>query len=312
MQLSNFLQLVRNENMKLYAKKGTWAMVIILTLLVLAGGFIAKFMDDTTTKEYGDNWREEMQQEIAEAEQNPDSYINVDKNTYYLENDIEPQSYGAMQFAYENTGMASIITLLTIIVAGGILATEFNQGTIKLLLIRPVSRLKILASKYVTVLLFALTLLVILFVWSWIVGAILFGVNGMNPSAVIYQMAGYTQVNLLSEIGIEFGLSLVNLIMMATFAFMISTIFRNSSMAIGFAIFLMFAGNLVINFVGQYDWAKYILFVNTDLSQYREGFGGPLLEGMSLSFSITVLLVYYIIFIVASWLSFIKRDVAGQ
>lgn len=301
--------------MKLYAKKATWVMIGILAIIVLAGGLLTRFMDDNITKEYGDDWREEMQEEIAitETEEYATSavYIDAKKNMYHLENDIAPVEYGAMQFVYENIGLSMLVSLFTIIVAAGILANEFQWGTIKLLLIRPVTRLKILAVKYVTVLLYALTLLVFLVVFSWIVGAVLFGMNGVNPSAVVSQYGSYNEVNLLSGIAEGIGYKMVNLIMMATFAFMISTIFRNASIAIGFAIFLMFAGNLIVSFAADYSFAKYILFANTDLSQYRDG-AYQLLEGMSLSFSIIILLVYYIIFLAASWFSFTKRDVASQ
>lgn len=308
--MNNFVQLVRNEQMKLYAKKATWVMIGILALLVVAGGLITRTMDDSITETYDDNWRSELQEEVTNAEQNdgPPLFVDVDKNKYHLEKDIKPKSYAAMQFVYENIGLTMIITLFTIIVAAGILSNEFHLGTIKLLLIRPVSRVKILAAKYTTVLLFAGTLLVFLFVFSWLVGAILFGVNGFSPTAVVYHINGYQEINLLREIGIDFSLKVVNLLMMATFAFMISAIFKSSSMAIGFAIFLMFAGNMVIPFISKYSWAKYVLFANTDLSQYRQG-AMPLFDGMSLTFSSTILLVYYIVFIVATWWTFTKRDI---
>ncbi|WP_112179628.1 MULTISPECIES: ABC transporter permease [Paraliobacillus] len=311
----NFIQLIRNENMKLYAKKATWIMIGLLAIIVLAGGLLTRFMDDNVTREYSDDWRAEMQEEIAttETEEYAESavYIDVDKNMYHLENDIAPVEYSAMQFVYENIELSMLLSLFTIIVAAGILANEFQWGTIKLLLIRPVTRLKILAAKYVTVLFYALTLLVFLVVFSWIVGAILFGMNGVNPSTVVYEYGGYNEVNLMSGVVQGFGYKMVNLVMMTTFALMVSTIFRNASMAIGFAIFLMLSGNLIVAFASDYGFAKYILFANTDLSQYREG-ATQMLEGMSLSFSITILLVYYVIFLVASWFSFTKRDVAGH
>ena len=37
-----------------------------------------------------------------------------------------------------------------------------------------------------------------------------------------------------------------------------------------------------------------------------------LLDGMTLGFSITVLIVYYLVFIGLAWISFTKRDVAGN
>ncbi len=60
----------------------------------------------------------------------------------------------------------------------------------------------------------------------------------------------------------------------------------------------------------KYNWAKYILFANTDLSQYT-GERKPIIEGMTLGFSVTMLIIYYIVFIGLAWTLFRKRDVAG-
>src|SRR5699024_5141166 len=121
---------------------------------------------------------------------------------------------------------------------------------------------------------------------------------------------GYEYISIISDLLSTYGYKLINLLMMATFAFMISTVFRNSALAIGLAIFLMFAGSQIVFFFADYSWAKYILFANTDLQQYKNGH--PPIEGMTLGFSISVLIGYYIVFMALSWIVFTKRDVAGQ
>lgn len=118
-------------------------------------------------------------------------------------------------------------------------------------------------------------------------------------------MSGSLILTISSEI-----VGVFNLIMMSTFAFMISNTFQNNVLAIGTAVFLMMAGNSIVVFFANQTWAKYILFANTNLTQYSNG-NEPLIEGMTFSFSITVLLVYWLIFVVASWGVFTKRDVAG-
>lgn len=318
--MSNFLNLLWNEQIKLYAKKATWAMVIILMLLVVGMGLLTKFTDSgISEKTYGDGWQAELQKENEQLEKEMETdemaqYSNplyIEKNNFHLENDIKPTPYDAWQFVYDNSLLASLISLFTIIVAAGIVSNEFKWGTIKLLLIRPISRAKILLSKYVSVLIFAFTMLVVLLIFSWLVGAVLFGVNGLAPTFVHTVMAGYEESNVISEIVQQYGLSMVTLLMMASFAFMISTIFRSSGIAIGLAIFLMFAGNTVVGFLSKYEWAKYILFANTDLKQYYNGIG-PMNDSMTLTFSIIVLAVYLVIFLAAAWTAFIKRDVAGN
>ncbi|RDW17156.1 ABC transporter permease [Oceanobacillus arenosus] len=319
--MSNFYQLVYNELNKIYIRKSTWVMYVILAALIIGGAVLTNSIDDGLNKYDDDNWREVLQEENTALEQEITEYESDDfiaqintseigKNNYYLENDIQPQ-YGAWQYVLENQGMLSIVSLLTIIVAAGIVANEFRWGTIKLLLIRPITRTKILASKYVSVLIFALFTLLFVLLFSLIVGALFFGLDGINPSIVVEQGEGFTDVSALSQILSGYGYGMVNLIMMTTFAFMISTVFRNSSLAIGTAIFLMMAGNTIVAIFMEKSWAKYILFANTDLSQYANG-GEPWIEGTSLGFSIIVLIVYFIIFQLLSWFFFNKRDIAGN
>ncbi|TAA72369.1 ABC transporter permease [Planococcus salinarum] len=318
--MSNFMKLIWNEQIKLYAKKATWVMFAVLLVIAIGGGLITKFFGtESDFKEYGDNWQTELQEENAQltAEMQDEEFggfmndMIIAENSYHLENNIKPQPYDGWEYVLENSFLTSVISLFTIIVAAGIISNEFKWGTIKLLLIRPISRTKILFSKYVSVLIFALTMLVFLLLSSWLVGALLFGLNGLNPMVVQDMMPGYAHNDVLGEIAKSYGFSIVTLVMMATFAFMISAIFRSSGMAIGLAIFLMMAGNAIVAFLSQYEWSKFILFANTNLAQYTNGME-PMIPGMSMTFSIIVLLVYFAIFLGAAWAAFTKRDVAGN
>ncbi|WP_430788720.1 ABC transporter permease [Virgibacillus flavescens] len=319
--MSNFFQLVKNEQIKTYIRKSTWAMYIILGIIIIGLGVIGNFYDDIHPTYEEDTWRQTLQDENAEIKKGMEEMKDnemmkgftdptLEKNNYYLENDIMPANYDGWQFIHENEFLLSLVTLFTIIVAAGIVANEYKWGTIKLLLIRPISRTKILASKYVSVLLFALWTLLFVLVLSFIVGAVFFGINSFDPQIVTDARGSFEQVSVIGLIFAGYGLQLVTLLVMTTFALMISTIFRQSSLAIGTAIFLMFAGTAIVGFFADKEWAKYILFANTDLEQYVTG--TPMLEGMTLGFSIGVLIVYYVIFLVLTWFFFSKRDVAGH
>jgi len=268
-----------------------------------------------------DNWQEKLQKEnklnekeLKKADENSDTYNNylvgtTAVNNYYLKNDIKPVNYGAWQYVLDAKDFLSVLSLLTIIVAAGIVANEYRWGTVKLLLIRPMSRTKILFSKYLSVLLFALICLVIYMVVAWLAGAIFVGVDGLNPKVAVYSDGKVLYESIIGTIFKSYGFKLVTLVMMATFAFAISTLFKNSALSIGISIFLMMAGTNIVYFLANKSWAKYILFANTDLTQYTTGV--PIFKGTTLGFSITVLAVYYIIFLAVSWFSFAKRDIAG-
>jgi len=308
--------------MKLFLQKSTWIMLIALVLLAFFGVFLTR--PDGDEAKYTDaNWRatlekenKKIQKEIKDIDSKAnDQYIqymmqNYEVNDYYLKNDIKPLNYGAWQYVLDGKDFLSFLSLLTIIVAAGIVANEYRWGSIKLLLIRPITRTKILLSKYISVLLFALIGLVLFMIVAWIAGAIFAGVDGLNPKVAVYSNGKVVYDSIIATVFEDYGFKLVNLVMMATFAFAISTLFRNSALAIGISIFLMMAGSTIIAFLMDKSWAKYILFANTDLTQYTTGV--PIFKGTTLGFSVTVLLVYYVIFTVVSWISFTKRDVAGS
>lgn len=143
---------------------------------------------------------------------------------------------------------------------------EFSWGTIKLLLIRPASRTKILLSKYIAALLFALCMLLLLFVFSSVIAAIVFGIDNIREPYLAYQNGAVVEKNMLLYVMQVYALNCVDLVMMTTFAFMISSVFRNHSLAIGLATFALFVGPQITALLAmKFDWAKYLLFANTNL-----------------------------------------------
>lgn len=306
--------------MKLYLLRSTWIMIGLLLVFLVGNGILTKVLDDQDARIQTDEWRtalmeenERFEQEIAE---DPffESFNNpyIEQNTFYLENDIQPTKYGALSFVYDNSMFIILIGLFSIIVASGAIANEHRWGTIKLLLIRPISRTTILFSKYISVLLFALTMTGLLMVLLFIIGLILFGFEGANPTYLITATDGTFELfSLYKGIIADYGFPLIEIIMLTTLAFMISTIFKNNSLALGATLFLMFTGAQIYFWFEKYAWSKYILFAHTDLSQYSQT-GTPYFAGNTLSFSIVVLLVYYVLFLFLSWLIFTKRDVAGD
>lgn len=312
-----FMRLVMNENMKIYRRIGSWVMIGLLLLIILVVGLFTTFIIES---DVDDRWQEQLQSENQLMEQqltdNPmlaagnrmiEERIAI--NDYRIKNDIPPVDRQSLWgFMIDATTFTGLAALFTIVIAAGIVAGEFSWGTIKLLLIRPVSRSVILLSKYVSTLLFALLMFILLFGFSFLLGVILFGFSGADMPYLSFSNGEVIAGNMITHIISLFGFRSVDLLMMVTFAFMISTVFRSSSLAIGISLFLMFTGPQIVQLLSQYNWVKYILFANTDLQQYYSG--TPLVEGMTLSFSVIILLIYFAVFTLLSWFIFNKRDVA--
>lgn len=315
--MSSILSLIQNENMKIYRRFGTWFMIGLLALSTLAGALIIK----ATHKEPA-NWKAEVASEIKRMEAElseeklPKMYKNYLQqqlaiNEYRLEHNIKPVASNTFWgYLVDSADIIALITLFTIIVAAGSVASEFSWGTIKLLLIRPASRTKILLSKYIAALLFALFMLLLLFIFSAVIGAAAFGIENISEPYLAYQNGAVVERSMLFHVMQVYALNCADLVMMATFAFMISAVFRNHSLAIGLATFALFVGPQVTALLAmKFDWAKYLLFANTDLTQYIDG--TPLVEGMTMPFSIMMLLVYFVVFNGITWLIFRKRDIAA-
>lgn len=206
-----------------------------------------------------------------------------------------PSGFEFMSSVFSGNGMGQLLTFLAIIGTAGTVAKEHSLGTIKLLLIRAQSRSKILASKYVSVLVYILSLALFSGLFSLLVGGILFG----------FQAGKYGWGDVLLTAGVQLAYSLVY----ATVTFMIGVLTRSTGATIGVGMLLVMIESLVVGLLSRYDFTKYILFTNVNLSVYLEG-GTPPMQGMTLTFSLIVLAVYIVLFLGASFVTFKKRDVA--
>lgn len=194
-------------------------------------------------------------------------------------------------------------TIFTVVVASDSVAGEFSWGTIKLLLIRPWSRSKILLSKYISMVLFSLLSTGVLLAFGFAASALLSSSPGEGMTTLTAWSPGeYTFLVILCLY--------IGLFLTAAIAFMVSTVFRASGLAIGLSLFIMFATDIFMAIFSpeRYEWAKYLIFAHMDLQGYLLSDSGP--GGVTLGFSIAVLAVYYVVFLLVAWTVFRKRDVS--
>lgn len=315
-RLVKWFKLVQNEWMKLFRKKSTLVMIGLLFFAVIAMGGILKW--DTVKNPTQHSWEQTVQQEVAQyskgkqgADPSSYQYEKMDEqlqvSQYRLKNDLPPVQRGSFWwFVKQSQNLISFITLFSVIAAAGIVATEFSTGTIKLLAIRPVSRWKILYSKYITTLVYGFFMLGLLFLIAIGVGFTLFPVE--NVVALNVTDSGIVESTPLWGYIEWYFYSYVGIVLFTTLAFMISTVFRSNPLAIGITMFLMFTGSQVVFLLSRYEWAKYLLFAHTDFTQYLTA--NIMIEGLTPFFSISILAIYFIGFHILSYLIFTKRDIA--
>lgn len=313
------LNLIQNENIKIYRRLRTW--ILIGVLVILAATVLIIYHSATKSASTDVDWRTQLSKQIADEQQSLQSHSmpKVSQDTlksdilakqYRLDHNIAPEKRSLWNFVDLASNLIILVTIFTVIIAADSVAGEFSGGTIKLLLIRPASRSKVLLSKYLSTLLFSLVLLIVLFASSFVISGILEGFNSVSESYIYAGSNGVVHVvSMAAHVLGSYGYACIELIMIVTLGFMLSTVFRSSSLAIGLSLGIMFVGPTVATFLTRYSWAKYYLFENTDLRQYLND--TPYISGMTLGFSIAVLFVYFVLFNVMSWTIFKKRDIGA-
>ncbi|UKJ47052.1 ABC transporter permease [Lysinibacillus sp. ACHW1.5] len=312
------LKLIQNEWMKLWHKKGTWAMVAMLILVILVPAGITKYYEVKSPTE--GSWQDIEQEAIQSYKETlaGEDLTEEDKayfqeqmaiSEYRLANDAPSQKDSSLaSFMSFTSGMLTLVTLFTVITAASIVSSEFSTGTIKMLLTRPMSRAKVLTSKLLTTFLFGLLLYVVNVVVSALIGLVLFGMGtGVELEMVNGQVV---EKAVWSDLAYHYLLSGGDFVMSTLFAFLIGSVFRSSSLAIGLTMFLSFTGGMIVMFLSRYDIVKYIWLTHSDLTQYEHG-GGSMIADVTLPFSLTVLAIYAVVFLVISYSTFMKRDVTA-
>lgn len=208
-----------------------------------------------------------------------------------------------------------LANIFCVIIAADIVASEFTNGTIKLLLIRPWTRSKVLLSKYVSLLIFVLITLAVVYISTLLINSIVFGYEGGVMAQQVFgvldpEMSAWSYVNQF------FLLQFVSFIVTVTLAFMISAVFRSSALAIGLSLFIVLMSEVMSQLFSLVNkpWVDYVLFQHLNLIKYLRmdaALGGSNQDMMTLGFSLAVLAGYYIVFMALSWFVFTKRDVAA-
>ncbi|MBU0903626.1 MAG: ABC transporter permease [Firmicutes bacterium] len=314
------LNLIRNEWMKLWHKKATWIMAGLLVLILIGVSGIGKWAQSNMMQpENQPTWEQNLTETQAFtkaqlAEPNIDKEFKkqleedlaiIDYRLSQNEPPIDPGS--REQHILDSNTMLSLVLMFAVIAAASIVAAEFSQGTIKMLLSRPVKRWKILTSKYVTTILYALVLTVIAIISAVIAGFIFYD----SGSGVLLdvQDGKVVEISYWGRVIALYALQFVGVIVFTTFAFAIGSVFRTSSLAIGLSIFLLFMGPNIVFFLREYEFTKYILFTHIDLTGYITG--NMFVQDITWPFSVAVLLMYMLLFLFISYWSFTKRDITA-
>lgn len=228
-------------------------------------------------------------------------YQNNEKiitNKYYIDNDIysfelgnvfsfnmnsqnETTPFDFMYFAIEISTM--IIVIFSIFMAASIFAAEHDSGTIKLLLIRPFKRHKIVSGKLLATLFFSTMFLVFSTVVATIIGFTVYPVDNIQNILAVFNGTTAFKFNATVLFAIYLFFTLLEIIFYVILSSALCTLFKSYAGAVT-GSFVAYFATIAMNIgFGKKLWYSYSPFVNLNLFKY---FGNGFLTNQNSSLSI--------------------------
>ena len=204
------------------------------------------------------------------------------------------------------------IVILILMVASTIICEEFNKGTIKLLLIKPYSRGKILISKYCTCLLILLLTICFLILIQLGIGSYLFKIESLKLPVVIYHFGKkelieytiwqYMIIRILSRLPFY--------ILLLTISFTLSTFFTSTVVSIMIPMIIYLFDSIIINIGIKYKITitKYLLNPNWHFEKYLFGNNNEI-SSITIKESIIICITYFIVLSICTILYFKKKNI---
>ncbi len=218
-----------------------------------------------------------------------------------------------------------VAVFLVLIVAGGIISQEISTGSIKSLIISPTKRWKIFMAKLLALITMGVFAMILTYIVSILTSLILFGTDIINP--YIYAVNGTAKemnffVYQLASVFVNY----LDILVYTLFAFMLSTVTRNTAVATGVSIGVYFIGSNATSIMklifGNAEWLNFIPFTNMSLaarifpesgimSVFNQiGLSGILTSGYpSITFSLIYLAVLVFCLLYITFDSFTRRDI---
>lgn len=233
-------------------------------------------------------------------------YILDNKQNYNKQNNLSYQLRTIVD-DYE-----IFVVIIILIIASTIVAEEIQQGTIKLLLIKPYSRGKILLSKYFAVIITLLIVILYLILLQLIIGGFIFGFSSLKIPVIVYNFSEECifEYNIFIYMLIRVLTKIPMLIMLISISFCFSTVINNISTSITLPLFIYIFTSSINYFIVEYkiNIFKYFINVNWDFNNYLFGKVSEI-NGLNFNFSLIIWFIYFIIIMVFTYLNFKNKNI---
>ncbi|MEG9295995.1 ABC transporter permease subunit [Mangrovibacillus sp. Mu-81] len=293
-------------------------LMVALAILTLNIGCVI-YMKSLDGESVSDNWKEQLAGRNVILQENLEKYpkgslmsTSAQKemliNEYRLSENVKPMTGDNIwSFVYFSKIILSFAGLLVLTIASRLVSSEHQWKTIQTLMVKPIRKSTFITSKILTLFTFTFFTVSLQLLVSLLLGSIFFGIGGEHTFLSV-QQGSVGEESFPLVIIRHFFLSAVSLFVVAMIGLTLSTIFRNTAIAMAVSLFLYFTSENVTRMIAPFfEEIKYTLFANTDLNMYFNG--SVFLNEMTFPFSVIVLSFYLLLFITISIGSFVKREV---
>jgi ABC-2 type transport system permease protein len=328
--------LIENEALKILRRKRFRIVLIVLAAIL---SLVVFAQDRQRRNQRRDNptldWRAGVEKRATELERRmnerrvPENFkrwmrYESGRLRYHLSKNLNPNEITGPIFtrAFAGVGSVLLIPLLVAVFGADLVSSEFAEGTITLLLTRPVSRWKVLLSKVVAMGLFTTLTLLAAFFLAWGISGVAFGwsgwgapiltgfrLGGASPAAG-FDLSGVRMVALWQDTFAAWGLAWFSALAVGSITLLLSVVFRSAAAAMGTMMATLVGGTILSRIASDWDGAKWFFVTNLPLPDYYAGLPTPF-EGMTLAFSVWVLFGWALAALAAAFVLFTRRDVTA-
>ena len=192
----------------------------------------------------------------------------------------------------------TILPIMLVVLLVGLIADEYRDGTLKLPLLRPISRGELLLGKMAAAVVMVVVLMAVTLVGGYAAGTLVFG---WEQEVIIGE-----QMFMVESVTQVLGFYLLTMIPFIAYAFIIlffSMMFANSGVAIGAAIGVHFMLLFTRGFFEKLQPA----ILNT--YYYMGGLALAALDWQELLGNLAVISAYILVFTVINYITFKKKDI---
>ena len=322
-----FPGLVENEMLKIAKQRRFRVVVLILVALIGLGVYGQSRGRERFLR--GKDWRVRTQERTAQiqnwlrdgrmpAASQRWARFELGRLQYHLERNMDPEAISGPLFVRGFANFASylLLPLLAIVFASDIVSGEFQQGTIKILLTRPVRRSRVLASKLAALLL-AITLTVLFGgLVAYALGGVAYGYAGWDAPVLTgfriagqnFDPSGIRSIPLWKETVLVYGLAWFAALCVGAIALLTSVLMRSTAASMGTMLAALIAGSILPRMAPSWDAQKYLFVTSLPLPDYYSG-SPPPITGLTVGFGAAVLAVWALGALAAAFAVFVRRDV---